>query len=150
VDWSTVTGIDAVFLPAAQIFRAMFVDAQLILYWGLIITAIALATWWVLRPALLWIGRNIIRPLAKFMRRIMLFIGKVVIVLLAAYMALLGGWTAIMEEDWLNGAALLAGFGLLTYVIAQHFLRGQGNELVDIAMDTKDLADDYADLSESI
>jgi lipoprotein NlpI len=149
VDWAAATSVDLVFLPAATFFKQLFLEIDLLLYWGLLLAAAGLALWYVIRPVLSWIKRYILMPIARFLRRIGVFIGRVLVVALMAYLALMGLWTLAIEQDWLNGAGLLAGFGLLTYVTTRHFLSGGDNELFDVSMEVKDLADEYAELTES-
>jgi lipoprotein NlpI len=148
VDWASLGTIDLVFLPTATVFKQLFLEADLLLYWGIILAAGGLLLWFVIRPFMGWIGRNILRPIVRFMRRIGVFIGRVLVVALMAYLALMGVWTLAVEQDWLNGSGLLAGFGLLTFVTARHFLAGGSNDLFDVSMQVKDLADEYAEIDE--
>jgi lipoprotein NlpI len=150
IDWASVSGIDLVFLPMATFFKQMFAELDLLLYWGVILATAAIILWFIIRPFLGWISRNILLPMMRFFRRIGVFIGRVLVVLLMAYLAAMGIWTLAVEQDLLNGAGLLAGFGLLTYVTARHFLTGGDNELFDVSMQVKDLADDYAEIAENL
>lgn len=149
-DWSSVSGIDTVFAPVAHQFKVLFANSgNVFFYWGIVVALIAMAIWWLARPLLVWLARHLVGPLARAARYAGALVGKVSIVAVTTFMTALGGWLAIIEGDWLNGGALFAGFGFLTFVIARHFLQARrAREDEEIAMNAEQFAEQY-DLSES-
>jgi|HubBroStandDraft_4_1064222.scaffolds.fasta_scaffold557250_1 hypothetical protein len=150
-DWA-----DIVFGRAAFGLENAFTGTQAVLYWGVVVAAIGQLLWWVVRPFLrllrrlgAWIRKRIVTPIYRFLKRLVAFLGKVAVVLGAAYLAAVGLWEGLRELDWINGGTMLGSFGALTAITALHFLRGGQNELFDAAVDAVDTADMLNQLSRS-
>lgn len=150
-DWSSVSGIDTVFAPVAYQFKVLFANSgNVFFYWGAVVAVLAMALWWLARPVLVWLARHLVGPLARVARYAGALVGKMTIVAAAIFMTALGGWLAIVERDWLNGASLLVGFGFLTAMIVRHFLRARRASKDEEADFTADQYAEAYDFNESL